>query len=124
VFAKTLLSWNICCGLLLKKHATIRCQHNVPRHQGFGNHTYYYVKLYIEAIEIYKHMHNFNKKEEDLQPSKAWYSTLKKKHFLNTNTNVKADNQSEVKLFLPDQSKPVPADQTYAANSIITRVRL
>ena len=38
-----------------------------------------------DSTEIYKHPHNFNKKEEGLYLAKAWYPALKNKCVLYTN---------------------------------------
>ena len=38
---------------------------------------HYYPRLHREAIEIYKHRNNFNKKEEGLKIHKSWYLALK-----------------------------------------------
>ena len=41
------------------------------------NTQHYYPWLHREAIDIYKHKNNFNKKEEGLKIQKTWYPALK-----------------------------------------------
>ena len=41
-----------------------------------SSNRFYYPRLYREAIEIYKHPNNFNKKEEGLKINKTWYPAL------------------------------------------------
>ncbi|KAJ7345188.1 hypothetical protein JRQ81_001138, partial [Phrynocephalus forsythii] len=45
--------------------------------QVLDNTNNHYVKLYREAIEIHKHKHSSNKKEESLKINKAWLPVLK-----------------------------------------------
>ena len=60
------------------------------------NTQHYYPQLHREAIEIYKHKNNFNKKEEGLKIHKTWYPALKmcKVKFLITKSSDIETNQS------------------------------
>ena len=73
------------CGLVSLQRSAV-AQHMVmnPEHKiAFDdteltcNTQHYYPRLHREAIEIYKHKINFNKKEEGLKIHKTWYPALK-----------------------------------------------
>jgi hypothetical protein len=52
--------------------------------------SHYYARLHRESIEIHKHEHNFNKKEESKKLNKTWFPALK-----NRKTNKAICNQSD-----------------------------
>ena len=47
--------------------------------QKLDNSLAYYPRIFREAIEINKHINNFNKKEEAMKLNKVWFPTLKYK---------------------------------------------
>ena len=71
------------------------------------NMQHYYPRLHREAIEIYKHKNNFNKKEEGLKISKSWYPGLKMckvKPLITESSDIETDQSGFSLKFLLGQS--------------------
>ncbi|KAJ4425635.1 hypothetical protein ANN_27831 [Periplaneta americana] len=79
---------NCCLGHVDKsaaaEHAYLEGEHKIRFEDTdtLSDTTHFYARLHREAIEIYKHKNNFNRKEEGLKVNKAWYPALRK-------TNIK-----------------------------------
>ena len=63
----------------MEKHTLSPVNHKIKFEdtQSLSTTKSYYARLYREAIEIYKHNDNSNKREESLVMNKAWYPTMK-----------------------------------------------
>lgn len=74
---------------------------------------HYYPRLHREAIEIHKHVKNFNRKEEGLKLNKIWIPLLKQ-----TQTPINSRDQSEDRA----TASPAPATNKTEPPNAITAV--
>ncbi|XP_068083584.1 uncharacterized protein [Anabrus simplex] len=72
--------------------------------------SHFHARLYREAIEIHKHPDNFNRKEEGLKLSKAWYTPLYNVRPKFTKIRDITVNQPEVPLLGTTQSEVVHSE--------------
>ena len=53
---------------------------------------HYFPRIHREAIEIFKHTNNFNKKEESLKVNKIWLPALQNLKIQNSNSHLEREN--------------------------------
>ena len=64
----------------------------VRRDSGLSKTPHYFLSIHREAIEIFKHTNNFNKKEESLKV--AWLPALENLKIQNSNSHLERENSS------------------------------
>ncbi|KAJ4438860.1 hypothetical protein ANN_14813 [Periplaneta americana] len=82
------------------EHAYLEGEHNIRFEDTntLSDTPHLYARLHREAIEIYKHKNNFNRKEEGLKVNKAWYPALRK-------TNIKPAHVAQLNNTTPDADR-------------------
>ncbi|KAJ4451055.1 hypothetical protein ANN_02492 [Periplaneta americana] len=94
------------------EHAYLEGEHKIRFEDAdtLSDTPHFYARLHREAIEIYKHKNNFNRKEEGLKVNKAWYPALRK-------TNIKPARVAQLNNTTPDAERVENSKPTREAHS-------
>lgn len=85
--------------------------------------THYYSRLQMEAIEIYKHKNNFNRKEEGEKLNKAWYPALRYAKSRQPTSTADVAQQPINTTDVPSQSRAITGDAAQSVASARTSAR-